>query len=83
MTRTIEHQQVDFTARCLQRLKHYLASTELKSLSKQFCVTEEVMLHAIHSKQILIGILNSFHGRRCVFLEYNGIQLVAPVYERH
>ena len=78
----IPHSLVDFTPNCLRRLRRHLM-TELKTLAWQFCETEEKMIHALNTNQVLIGILDSFRGKRCVFLEYNGIQVVAPVHERH
>ena len=82
MTQPIQHKQVDFSPRFLRRLKCCLVS-ELHKLCEYFSETESDMLQAINNGQMLIGLLHSFQGRRCLFLEYNQIQVIVPVHEVH
>lgn len=73
---------VDFQPEDFEKIKATLIR-RVDVVARSFCETEMTMLKAIESGQAKIGTINDNFGRFCIYLEYQGTQVLKPVHVLH
>ena len=78
----INRKLVDFRPVAYEKIKSTLIQ-DIDVVAKSFCESEITMLHAINTGKAKIGTLNDYAGQFCIYIEYQGTQVIKPVHVCH
>ena len=73
---------IDFDPVEFKKIKETLLR-RIDVVARAFCETEQNVKHAIRTGQARIGTLNDNFGRFCIYIEYQGIEVLKPVHVLH
>ncbi len=79
---TINRNLINFEPPEYDRIKQTLIK-RIDVVARAFCDTELNMLHAINSGTAQIGTINDYEGCFCIYIEYQGTQVLKPVHVLH
>lgn len=78
----INRKLVDFKPAAFEKIKTTLIQ-DIDVVAKSFCESENTMLHAINTGKAKIGALYDYAGQFCIYIEYQGTQVIKPVHVCH
>lgn len=78
----IKHSQVNFKPPELERIKACIFKN-IRVVARAFCESELSMLSALRQGKAQIGTVDNYEGKYCIFIEYQGIQVLKPVHAVH
>ena len=52
-------------------------------LARAFCETQDTMINAIKSGTARIGTVDDYEGSFCIYIEFQGTQVLKPVHSIH
>ncbi len=55
----------------------------IRVVARTFCESELSMLCAIREGEAQIGTVDNYEGHFCIFIEYQGMQVLKPVHAIH
>lgn len=73
---------VNFQPAEYERIKQILLK-KIDVVAGAFCESELSMLCAVRSGKARIGTMSDYKGRFCIYIEYQGIQVLKPVHATH
>ena len=73
---------VNFQPSEMERIKETVFRN-IDVVARAFCESELSMLCAIRSGEAQIGTVNDHEGRFCIYIEYQGTQVLKPVHSIH
>ena len=78
----IDPKRINFYPEEFNKIKETLLR-RIDVIARAFCETEQNISNAIKSGQARIGTLNDNFGRFCIYIEYQGIEVLKPVHVLH
>ena len=78
----IDPKLINFHPEEFKKIKETLLR-RIDVVARAFCETEQNISNAIKSGQARIGTLNDNFGRFCIYIEYQGIEVLKPVHVLH
>ena len=73
---------VDFKPVKFEKIKETLVR-RVDVIARAFCETQQTILHAINTGTAKIGTVNDYEGCFCIYIEYQGTQVLKPVHVLH
>lgn len=78
----IKRSLVNFQPPELERIRACIFKS-IGVVARAFCESELTMLCAIRENHVEIGTVDNYLGRFCIFIEYQGLQVLKPVHAIH
>ena len=78
----IKRSHVNFQPPELEQIKACLFKS-IRVVARAFCESELSMLSAIRAGEADIGTVSNYQGNFCIFIEYQGMQILKPVHAIH
>ncbi len=78
----IKRSLVNFQPPELERIRACIFKS-IGVVARAFCESELTMLCAIRENQVEIGTVDNYLGHFCIFIEYQGLQVLKPVHAIH
>lgn len=78
----VKHSQVNFQPPELDRIKACVFKN-IGVVARAFCESELSMMCALTQGKAQIGTVDNYEGKFCIFIEYQGIQVLKPVHAIH
>ena len=78
----VKRSHVNFQPAELDQIKACILKC-IRVVARAFCESELTMLSAIRDGEVDIGTVNNYQGKFCIFIEYQGMQILKPVHAIH
>lgn len=78
----IKRSSVNFQPAELERIKACVFNN-IRVVARAFCESELSMVCAIREGEVQIGTVENYEGHFCIFIEYQGMQVLKPVHAIH